>query len=619
MSVLQRLVHPLIGLARNSLGRRIARRKLGISSLKPLTRHAIETGYEREPRRLVWRVFREAPRLRMPTLPGIHVARKENPREILESETLETMPTATEFEPTPAFGRDELPDVTVPSDDTLRARSETQPAVQTRQPSRPIQIRTKVEEMTPKAVTQTLPDRSSTFPPEKTPMSVDEAFELPTAPRQNLVSPTTPAGEPMSQLTMVESVSKPATVEPVSEPSAIEPVSEPTVVKRVYEPSAVEPMSGSSAIKPLSQPSTMEPPAELQKQSVLSEPRVEINLTTSAGEVRSPAPSPLTRSETNVDRTSPEQEHLPTPTTKDSPGLSLIIGLIPPTEKPTNLPGNVMQADSGEPRPDIRRLAPHVPLPMVHRVLPAKQAPSVVARESDVPAADWAHLGRTGELVRRPMSLQRTQRIPRIETRNPLTFVRPMALSRQTRFDQNASAEMAESEAQPTPESPSEIARPREVASPPPSLSTLLRRQEQSDVVPTPLVQTQRELPPANLRTRRSMPNAERQVQVSSVENESFVEPPPVEDKHFASLALDSILVQRSPAVETESAEPAFVPTPSARGETSPTTVSSPTASAGMPTEGAPGVDLDTMARQVYQILRRRLRVEFERRRGWSG
>ena len=35
--------------------------------------------------------------------------------------------------------------------------------------------------------------------------------------------------------------------------------------------------------------------------------------------------------------------------------------------------------------------------------------------------------------------------------------------------------------------------------------------------------------------------------------------------------------------------------------------------------QSAPAVDVDSMAREVYQILSRRLRVEHERARGWSG
>lgn len=46
------------------------------------------------------------------------------------------------------------------------------------------------------------------------------------------------------------------------------------------------------------------------------------------------------------------------------------------------------------------------------------------------------------------------------------------------------------------------------------------------------------------------------------------------------------------------------------------TTTAAPTSGEAAPGEGAPAVDIDALARQVYQILCRRLRVERERARG---
>lgn len=74
----------------------------------------------------------------------------------------------------------------------------------------------------------------------------------------------------------------------------------------------------------------------------------------------------------------------------------------------------------------------------------------------------------------------------------------------------------------------------------------------------------------------------------------------------------DGTAIQRSPAGDAGGAAPASA-ADETRGTTrGPASLGSPTREAGQQ-EGAEAVDLDTMAREVYQILRRRLRVEQER------
>jgi hypothetical protein len=60
---------------------------------------------------------------------------------------------------------------------------------------------------------------------------------------------------------------------------------------------------------------------------------------------------------------------------------------------------------------------------------------------------------------------------------------------------------------------------------------------------------------------------------------------------------------------EEETAAPAQAEAPQSEAQTNPRT-----------TRGsAPATDLDALARQVYEILNHRLRVEHERARGWNG
>ncbi len=575
MLVLHRFIRPRIGLARYSIGRRIARRNLGISAFKPLTRHSIEAGYASESRGLVWRVLRQPPR-RMPTFSMVRAARKEKPRDVSESEVSETILAMTEFESAPGFNRDELVDATRSENETPWTRANAEPNVETRKPSRPIQIQAKVEELTRKADAPTPPERAPIVSSEKTPTPEEDTFELPAA-------PVIPADEQISQPTMVE---------PESEPSAV---------------------------APSSQPSAIETTVALPQRSAISPPHVESNVIARDVDVGSPARStPPARSDTNVDVTSPKIKHAQTPPTPDSSHPSPTISAMPPMEKPVNQRDNVMQQSGLEETCLVtRRLAPHVRLPVARQILPAKQISRIAARESIAPAA------RISNLVRQPGLPEKTEHIQRDEAGKPLTLVRPITFLRQTRFDQNAptetaeqfdqdaSAEIAENETRATLEPTSQIARMRDVAGSSPSSPTLLRREEQSDAVPARI---QRESPRVSARTRRSVRKSEREEQVSSIQEESFIEKSLVEDKHLAApLAFDATSIQREP-IEAESA----TPTPTSREAPSPTTGTSPATSAKTP-EGAPGVDLDTMARQVYQILRRRLHVELERSRGWSG
>jgi hypothetical protein len=62
--------------------------------------------------------------------------------------------------------------------------------------------------------------------------------------------------------------------------------------------------------------------------------------------------------------------------------------------------------------------------------------------------------------------------------------------------------------------------------------------------------------------------------------------------------------------VQRMSERPPQQPTEEAQAQTAPTE--------GPAADEGGEVDLDQMARQVYQILRRRLRVEEERRKGWK-
>ena len=104
--------------------------------------------------------------------------------------------------------------------------------------------------------------------------------------------------------------------------------------------------------------------------------------------------------------------------------------------------------------------------------------------------------------------------------------------------------------------------------------------------------------------------------QTATIQLSSQAEPP------AASGGPEAPAIQRSltvPASDIQS-EPASFP-PVLRREAEAATPVAPDATDHQPltTKSAPAVDVDGMAREVYQILSRRLRVEYERARGWSG
>lgn len=572
MFVLHRFVRPFIGLARQSIGRRIARRNLGLSAFKPLIRHSIETGYAGASRELVWRVFRQPPR-RLPTFSILRAAQKSP--DIAESETSETILATTEFEPTPALHRDARVDTTTFAGNRPWTRVDTQPDVEPRKPSRPMQIQTKVEELTTQAVSPASPERASRSSPEKTPLPEGETFESPATP---IIS----------------------TDEQISQPMIIAPEPEP------------------SAVAPPPQTFAIETWVELPQRGAISSPHIESSVTAKDGAVSAREHSiPPKQTVTNVAVTSPEIKQASTPPTVEWHPFP-IIGSPTPREGTVNQRDKVMQQPGSEAtRLLTRRLAPHVRLPVTRQSVPAKQISHVAARESSASPA------RMGDLVHRPGLPKQTERGQGNEPGKPLTLVRPPIFSRQTkldqsaspemaeRFDQGASAEITESKTRATWAPTSEIAHTRDIPS---SLSSPLTwlRYEMSDGVPA---QIQRESPMASADPHRPAPRLESEEPVPAIQEKSFGEESLVENKHLtAPPAFDALSIQGEPVEETASA----TPMPSSREAPSPTAGASP-ASAGLATQVAPGVDLDTMARLVYQILRRRLRVELERSRGGSG
>lgn len=587
-------VQRFIGLARNSLGRSIARRMLGIGARTFRLPRAIETGYARASRNLVWRAARQPLRRHTPTLATLRAASEQAAHASFPFE-----PATPEWETLAGSENSQVPASqaeVMRAENTLpRAWQPRRPLAETPHAARPIQIQSRIEELTPQAgaVSPVLPEE----PAERI------ASEPQTPQMPECAAPVLPAEEPAAEQAGVEaqtplmperaalffsaeeSAAERAAPEsqtpqmperssprapartPVSPPPAIAPASESPGDESAAEisASAPEPFASASASAP-SSPAGETPPASPSAETWVEPPQSAATRAPHVARRFAPdASSPPKNLGEETDRTRVE--------TQPAPALPP-----PPASFRETAPAN-RQSESAP-------AAQQEPGLISRTLLPAMRSPATpMPRAPETPAAPI----QMGELPRPLGSARKIQRVEKMEPPRPPILARPLVAYHPPRSYQRAPAESAEGAPRPGLDSAAEILET-------PDGDRLSRAASLA-------------LPRADIRPHRSrLPAASAKIFAAWDERAE-------RDVPALSSDLDAPTIQQRAALEPATAAPADA----SSEPPSPATASATTPRAGATAEGAPGADLDTVARQVYQILRRRLQVELERSRGWSG
>ena len=614
-------VQRFIGLARNSLGRSIARRMLGIGARTFRLPRAIETGYARASRNLVWRAARQPLRRHTPTLATLRAASEQ------------AAPTPFPFEPaTPEWetlAGSENSQVPASQAEVMRAENTLPRAWQPRRPlaetphaARPIQIQSRIEELTPQAgavspvlpeepaeriasepQTPQMPERAALFFSAEEPAAKQAGVEAQTPQMPERVAPFLPAEEPAAEQAGVEaqtplmperaalffsaeeSAAERAAPEsqtpqmperssprapartPVSLPPAIAPASESPGDESAAEisASAPEPFASASASAP-SSPAGETPPASPSAETWVEPPQ-----------------SAATRAPHVARRFAPDASNAPKNLGEETDRTRVETQLAPALPPP---PASFRETVPANRQSESAPAAQQEPGLMSRTLLPAMRSPATpTPRAPETPASPI----QMGEPLRPLGSARKIQRVEKMEPPRPPILARPLVAYHPPRSYQRAPAESAEGAPRPGLDSAAEILET-------PDGDRLSRAASLA-------------LPRADIRPHRSrLPAASAKIFAAWDERAE-------RDVPALSSDLDAPTIQQRAALEPATAAPADA----SSEPPSPATASATTPRVGATAEGAPGADLDTVARQVYQILRRRLQVELERSRGWSG